>query len=588
MPSNKHPQDAIRRSALWAAYGDALGFITEFADPGTVKRRIGKRRVTQTVPWRRRVGGQFGPTAELPAGAISDDTQLRLATCRSILPDGTFDVETFSKIELTVWPSYALGAGRGSRAAAVNLTRRDTLWANNFFETRGSKYLHGGGNGAAMRIQPHIWAGSSHRLPNSLHGVLINALCTHGHPRGFLGAFFHALCLHLTLAEQRPSGPADWHRFVDNFTEAANLLQSDNVIQDLWLGPWQEGFGRPLESAISEVAEEMHNDIVKVEQLKGDHAVDAYLYAAEQLEIYKNDQRGSGTKTGLLAAVAAWIFAPDADAGVLTCANALGTDTDTIATMAGALLGSLAENDPDEAIQDADYIAHEAGRMSAIAEGRGAAPFPSVDLLSWIPPRTQSDVVGYQGDVLGLAGLGPATKAGPSWGARGREPVKFEWLKLWFGQQVLAKSRVEPSPLPSHAVVTPSPDYQAPSSGVVLAPKAAPRPSRSQAPGKPPRDSSPAPTTNPRRVVDPAQASLPTEDSRRPPPDQAKLLAAVAASRSMHELTDIVIRSGFDPEIVGAGLLKSIDGVETGIERGGAYAAIIAKARMSRRRSESP
>jgi hypothetical protein len=83
------------------------------------------------VPWRRRVGGQFGVTVDLPAGAISDDTQLRLATCRSMLPDGSFDVETFSKIELPVWLAYALGAGRGSRAAATHLVRRDATWASN-------------------------------------------------------------------------------------------------------------------------------------------------------------------------------------------------------------------------------------------------------------------------------------------------------------------------------------------------------------------------------------------------------------------------------------------------------------------------
>lgn len=58
---------------------------------------------------------------DLPAGCYSDDTQLRLATSGSILGDAHFDVETFAKVELTIWPSYALGGGRGTKAAAAVL-----------------------------------------------------------------------------------------------------------------------------------------------------------------------------------------------------------------------------------------------------------------------------------------------------------------------------------------------------------------------------------------------------------------------------------------------------------------------------------
>ena len=90
-------RERIRRSALWAAYGDALGFITEGVDINGVRRRAGTDWVEKTVAWKRRIGGKFGPTVVLPAGCISDDTQLRLATSRSIGPGGNFDVETFAK-----------------------------------------------------------------------------------------------------------------------------------------------------------------------------------------------------------------------------------------------------------------------------------------------------------------------------------------------------------------------------------------------------------------------------------------------------------------------------------------------------------
>src|SRR5215210_2954668 len=70
----------VAGSAAWAAWGDALGFITEFArTPADVRRRAGTEPVREPLSWQRRVGGRFGPSVELPVGAYSDDTQLRLA-----------------------------------------------------------------------------------------------------------------------------------------------------------------------------------------------------------------------------------------------------------------------------------------------------------------------------------------------------------------------------------------------------------------------------------------------------------------------------------------------------------------------------
>ena len=76
-------REAVRNSALWAAYGDALGFISELAPTvAALGRRIGRDRVDELQPWKRRIGGKFGVELELPAGVYSDDTQLRLATSR--------------------------------------------------------------------------------------------------------------------------------------------------------------------------------------------------------------------------------------------------------------------------------------------------------------------------------------------------------------------------------------------------------------------------------------------------------------------------------------------------------------------------
>ena len=120
MPALKLSQAACD-SAMWAAYGDALGFITEGTDARGVNRRLAGKTLGP-VTWRRKLGYK-GPEVELPAGAYSDDTQLRLATSRAI-SDGQFDVESFALCELPLWPAYALGGGRGSLDARATPRKR--------------------------------------------------------------------------------------------------------------------------------------------------------------------------------------------------------------------------------------------------------------------------------------------------------------------------------------------------------------------------------------------------------------------------------------------------------------------------------
>src|ERR1051325_9959580 len=199
---------SIRNSALWAAHGDALGFISELVDRKGLIRRIDADRVTRTVPWRRRVGGRFGIEIMLPAGCYSDDTQLRLSTSRAIRGDGEFDVEAFAKVELPIWLSYALGAGKGTRSAAMSLSHQNANWFSNFFNDEHISYVNCGGNGAAMRIQPHVWSARDRSRPETfIVDVIKNSVCTHGHPRGILGAVFHALCLAMTLDRGYVAGP---------------------------------------------------------------------------------------------------------------------------------------------------------------------------------------------------------------------------------------------------------------------------------------------------------------------------------------------------------------------------------------------
>src|ERR1051325_5729055 len=206
---------AIKSSAFWAAYGDALGFISEITDEAGLRRRLNGRPLEETVVWKRKVGGPFGMFIDLPAGCYSDDTQLRLATARSIRGASDFDVEAFAKIELPVWLSYDLGAGTSTKAAAASLASRNTNWFSNFFSKGKTRYVAGGGNGAAMGIQPHVWSARQLRNPRSyLRDVIRNTVATHGHPRAILGAAFHAVCLAYALDSRQVPDPRLWRDLV--------------------------------------------------------------------------------------------------------------------------------------------------------------------------------------------------------------------------------------------------------------------------------------------------------------------------------------------------------------------------------------
>ena len=215
-------------SALWAAYGDILGFPTELVDMAGVQRRLGEKTIQLPKAWKRLVGGRSGTWIELAAGSYSDDTQLRLSTSRSIRADGYFDVEAFAKVELPVWLSYALGAGRGSKVGASSLSQRSANWFTNFFDQRDVVYTAGGGNGAAMRIQPHVWAAHDLGNPASyLPDVIQNSICTHGHPRGIAGSVIHAVALAHILKHGEIPPPSDWKMF-GSFTRIVITPPSTN------------------------------------------------------------------------------------------------------------------------------------------------------------------------------------------------------------------------------------------------------------------------------------------------------------------------------------------------------------------------
>lgn len=428
---------AVTNSALWAAAGDALGWITELAREGTVKARAGIERVTRPTEWRRLIGGRAGVRVVLPAGTYSDDTQLRLSVCRAIRGNGVFDAEAFARIELTTWQAYALGAGNGTRTAATNLSKRGVNWFSNFFETKTQSYVNAGGNGAAMRIQPHVWVARSE--DGALLPVLRDALSSHGHTHGFCGAAFHAAALAEILHTKVIGGLDSWRKHALTLQSIPLAIGEDRQLEEFWRPAWEHKTKRTVQSAVGDAMEELLRDIDLIQELVERDDPTEYGNILDRLGCLSDRYRGSGLKTALAASILAWLHrSRSPESALVESANVLASDTDTIGTMAGALLGAASKVAPNWPIQDREYIEFEARRLSLISQGHSQDEFAYPDLAKWQAPQTQSDAVGRFGSDLAVVGLGVAHPFGKEYVS---EDSVWQWLSLSFGQTVLAKRR---------------------------------------------------------------------------------------------------------------------------------------------------
>ncbi len=443
-----------RNSALWAAYGDALGFISELVSSSGLRRRTNGSELNRLMPWERRVGGRGGVQVRLPAGCWSDDTQLRMAVSRAINRHG-FDTEAFARVELPVWPSYALGGGRASKLAAKNLGKPKTLWYANTFP----KWSEAGGNGAAMRIQPHVWS-SIDLSGDYMTDVMADGICTHGHLRAIVGACYHAATLAHCLRDGRVPDPGQCLDIAGEVHDAFSVIENHRTIGSTWKSVWEHETGKNLleewRTTVCELRaaiEQASDGTDKIED-----TADAYRAMSERLGLEARDQRGSGVLTSVAAAALAGL-ASDAHEAVVVAANALRTDTDTIATMAGALLGACSDTgEPPEEVLDRAYLIREADRLFAVSQGRDVDKHSYPDLLTWTAPQTQADALATDDSRWVVEGLGPVTKKdeAPSWTTR--QDFGWQWVQTGFGQTLLIKRRRQMRSLSASNSTEPAPE----------------------------------------------------------------------------------------------------------------------------------
>jgi ADP-ribosylglycohydrolase len=368
---------SIAGGLIGGATADALGWITEFVrGPEHLKSLYKTDYVRDYRSWQKVTGGRFNAYVDhINRGEYSDDTQLTLAVARSLMADGSFDVEHFSKTELPLWLGYARGGGRTVSAAAKAIQRRSARWNSNFFtfKTRAgeSTYRSAGANGAAMRVAPIALANVSDQ-EKMVRGVWESTITTHGHPRAIVGALAQAEAVRLCVFHHRHGvGPHHILEDVREFVSAADVPQFPGVAE--WLHEWNAdpsiSFATEWEAAKSEIVDGIQ-DITKPE------VPVSPSQAMERFGCLDPATRGSGTGTVLAGFALFYSFADDFRSGVEAAVNQLGTDTDTIGSFVGTLIGAFMGFDEiprDWAIQlqDYEYFMRVATELAAISSGHG-------------------------------------------------------------------------------------------------------------------------------------------------------------------------------------------------------------------------
>jgi ADP-ribosylglycohydrolase len=370
-----------------SAIADALGWATEFLkSKQQLKRLHGVDKITDFLTWKKRTGGRFLTYIDvIQPGEYSDDTQLMLCTARSLRPDGTCDMEHFSKLELPYWIDYARGAGATVTTAARAIKRKRATWSNNFFRVkRGDGYLdyrQAGANGAAMRIAPIVLA-SNDEFAKAYNEVWKNAIVTHGHPRAIIGALIYAKALHLALHKGIAGSSGMW----GELQEFARCLYVP--LQEASIGEWVRDWNHGQTTEFEDYFRSTKNEVIKqIDFLEQSHNMPSTEVIAK-LGCFDHATRGSGVAT-TLAAIALFLrYGTDYERCVVETVNLIGADTDTIGLMAGGLSGAIGGyiRIPERwaiQLQDFSYFLRVAKALTKIHLGRsrGRDLLPDISAL---------------------------------------------------------------------------------------------------------------------------------------------------------------------------------------------------------------
>ena len=392
---------SMDRVMIAAAAGDALGWMTESVrDVEQLRNRFGADWLAYYRDWSKPEGGARSYTDRIRRGDYSDDTQLTLATARSLRRDGSLDAGYFARWELPAWLDYARGAGSATLAAARAFRSKSVPWNKNFYTyTRRHQtfdYRDAGGNGVAMRVAPI--ALSNLNDPDLItEGVWRSAITTHGHPRAVVGALLYAHALRLCFFRHESITRAELAEELTGLLEVASPPPAPEFHE--WLTVWNRRADTPFSNLMEKVAQETMADLVHLAELPSD--ADATRRFMEVLGCFRPETKGSGTGTVLAALAIALQERDDIQQAIPWTINQLGSDTDTIGSFVGGLCGAIYGTDFAQSawfyeLQDSDGLSMAGNRMGDIVRREGPAePGPASTESDWKAnlPKMPDDII---------------------------------------------------------------------------------------------------------------------------------------------------------------------------------------------------
>lgn len=397
--------DKAQGALVAAAVGDALGWPSEQNSQNISKPSSPKPSESFSSWCRRSGGGYYSHEERILPGEYSDDTQLLLATARSILR-GQHWWNHLTLVEIPAWTLYERGGGGATKKAADQWIGGQAPWsAKNW--TAIHRYFEAGGNGVAMRILPHCLAGASEdRFSGIASSIMANGVTTHGHPRALVGALVYGFALWRTLRE---SGRLRYGELIDEVISDPNQWAPIPDIAALapswWTAAKKSHAGRYDEVWTATVQEALQllrrcQDGIG----RGALAVDDKTLA--DLGCFEPKTNGAGTTAAAAALFLASRYAASPMLGVRQAAFMMSADTDTIASMSGGLLGALQGvewlgplasqvQDTEYLLKTADTLVSSTARELPSCEGQKMAVSGTElrDFKAILPSLAMGDVV---------------------------------------------------------------------------------------------------------------------------------------------------------------------------------------------------
>ena len=396
---------------LAAAAGDALGWPHEFNNRRIDRRPSSRRGVFEH--WMRRWGSRFAACEEpIGAGEYSDDTQLLIATARSLRDSIDLWVDQLCYEELPLFLVYERGGGGATKRAAASWADRIPPWTRrpiastspgassaNRRDDPVAEYFNAGGNGAAMRIMPHTFVSGSD--PYHLRGEIIrNAVLTHGHPNAIVGALIYG-----AACSQAAEKTGTWEQgelldLVCRMEQIWIKTPSEKEVSRDWFISARDMTGGRYLGLWAEAVEEAREGFTTIRQALVNPALTDDTEVLRSIGAFDRKRTGSGLVAALVAIYLATRYASAPRAGVLTAAYAVGADTDTLASMTGGLFGAMlgAEWIPSDwySVQDANFLAKLAiatARSWQRKTDRAHLPVTKRRDFSWLPVLTRRSVL---------------------------------------------------------------------------------------------------------------------------------------------------------------------------------------------------